>query len=236
MLRRILDASIDHRQASLLLYGLQIAAANIKLTRFRPSYSDVIRSLPAEAGAAVPPLPGANASPHESSAAVPAAVAAGEPALSEVEGPAADAGELAFETPAPARPGRPRDSRQDAGATSNAPASSPASPSPAPSLLTADPQPSTTAEGREPTTDSSRLPTDPCPPATASNHCPLTTNAVAPPRNKRPSRRLRTSSLATDNWQLATVKPALSQMFQREVRRHLARLNFPASPDPDPEI
>jgi hypothetical protein len=33
----------------------------------------------------------------------------------------------------------------------------------------------------------------------------------------------------------STPRAALSLMFQREVRRHLARLNFPTSPDSDVE-
>ena len=36
VLRRILDGSLEHRRAALLLHGLQIASANVKLTNFRP--------------------------------------------------------------------------------------------------------------------------------------------------------------------------------------------------------
>jgi hypothetical protein len=48
VLRRILDGSLEHRQAALLLHGLEIAAGNVKLTNFDPSVSDLARSLPAE--------------------------------------------------------------------------------------------------------------------------------------------------------------------------------------------
>ncbi len=224
VLRRILDASIDQRQASLLLYGLQIAAANIKRTRFRPSYGEVIRALPTD-----PPAEGALEKASTSSNChpelgrdEPIPVRANGPASlpTQATPPASGAAESVpseVEAPAPARGGRPHDSRQDAGATRTLPAFS---------LLSADPQPSTIAEGREPTAESSKLPTD---------HCPPTTIAVIPPRSNKPSRRPRATSLPIDHRPLTTARPALSQMFQREVRRHLARLNFPASPDSDPE-
>jgi hypothetical protein len=47
VLRRILADSIDRRQAALLLYGLQIAASNVKKTNFEPYYERIIRNLPA---------------------------------------------------------------------------------------------------------------------------------------------------------------------------------------------
>ena len=48
VLRRILDGSLEHRRAALLLHGLQIASANIKLTNFRPLPSELIKAAPAE--------------------------------------------------------------------------------------------------------------------------------------------------------------------------------------------
>lgn len=48
VLRRILDGSLEHRRAALLLHGLQIASANIKLTNFRPLPSELIKAPPAE--------------------------------------------------------------------------------------------------------------------------------------------------------------------------------------------
>ncbi|HTM87910.1 MAG TPA: hypothetical protein VL155_06900 [Terriglobales bacterium] len=48
MLRRLLDASLEHRRAALLLHGLEIASANIKLTNFRPLPSELIKAAPAE--------------------------------------------------------------------------------------------------------------------------------------------------------------------------------------------
>jgi hypothetical protein len=48
VLRRILDGSLEHRRAALLLHGLQIASANIKLTNFRPLPSELIKATPAE--------------------------------------------------------------------------------------------------------------------------------------------------------------------------------------------
>lgn len=218
VLRHILAATIDRRQASLLLYGLQIAAANIKHTHFEPYYDDIIRSLPAE-----------------SSAAVPAAVAAGvSPAA---VAPSTAASEQPLETSAPARAGRPRDSRQDAGATHNGPASpetdkQPAlslppvaptteePPSPAPPQLSLPAQLATdTCQLATAPPDSPQMPAEPRPPATAAQRPP-----------KRPARRPPTAPLTTDHRPLTTPRPALSLMFQREVRRHFARLNSPASP------
>ena len=48
VLRRLLDGSLEHRRAALLLHGLQIASANIKLTNFRPLPSELIKAAPAE--------------------------------------------------------------------------------------------------------------------------------------------------------------------------------------------
>jgi len=48
VLRRILDGSLEHRRAALLLHGLQIASANLKLTNFRPLPSEMIKAAPAE--------------------------------------------------------------------------------------------------------------------------------------------------------------------------------------------
>ena len=48
VLRRILDGSLEHRRAALLLHGLQIASANIKLTNFHPLPSELIKAAPAE--------------------------------------------------------------------------------------------------------------------------------------------------------------------------------------------
>ena len=48
VLRRILDGSLEHRRAALLLHGLQIASANIKLTNFRPLPSELIKAAPVE--------------------------------------------------------------------------------------------------------------------------------------------------------------------------------------------
>jgi hypothetical protein len=45
VLRRILDGSLEHRRAALLLHGLEIASANIKLTDFRPLPSELIKSV-----------------------------------------------------------------------------------------------------------------------------------------------------------------------------------------------
>ena len=74
------------------------------------------------------------------------------------------------------------------------------------------------------------LPTDNCPLATAP---PDSQQPPTPQRRpNRSSRRPPTPPL-TDHPPLTTPRPALSLMFQREVRRHLARLNFPASPESD---
>jgi len=48
VLRRILDGSLEHRRAALLLHGLQIASANIKATNFRHLPSEVVKAPPAE--------------------------------------------------------------------------------------------------------------------------------------------------------------------------------------------
>ena len=48
MLRRLWDGSLEHRRAALLLHGLEIASANIKLTNFRPLPSELIKAVPAE--------------------------------------------------------------------------------------------------------------------------------------------------------------------------------------------
>ena len=48
VLRRIMDGSLEHRRAALLLHGLQIASANIKLTNFRPLPSELIKAASAE--------------------------------------------------------------------------------------------------------------------------------------------------------------------------------------------
>jgi hypothetical protein len=45
VLRRILDGSLEHRRAALLLHGLEIASANIKLTDFGPLPSELIKSV-----------------------------------------------------------------------------------------------------------------------------------------------------------------------------------------------
>jgi hypothetical protein len=41
-MRQLLDEIIDHRTASLLLYALQIASANVKLTNFEPEATQVV--------------------------------------------------------------------------------------------------------------------------------------------------------------------------------------------------
>jgi hypothetical protein len=190
VLRRILDASIDRRQAALLLYGLQIAASNVKQTTFEPYYRNVIRNLPATETA----MAAANAS-SEVSAAVPAAVAADVPPVANPDECALSELEMA----APARAGHPRDSRQDAGATF-------------------------------PATSSDSLPNAP-PLATASPDFPQPPTASRP---KRPTRRKRASSAVLDHRMLSSSpRAALSLMFQREVKRHLARLDFPNSPETD---
>jgi hypothetical protein len=48
VLRRILDGSMEYRQAALLLHGLQIAAGNAKAGNFNFMVHDVIHALPAE--------------------------------------------------------------------------------------------------------------------------------------------------------------------------------------------
>ena len=48
VLRRILGGALEHRRAALLLHGLQIASANIKLTNFRPPSDELIKAAPAE--------------------------------------------------------------------------------------------------------------------------------------------------------------------------------------------
>lgn len=187
VLRRILTASIDHRQASLLLYGLQIAAANVKRTRFEPlSATDVIRTLPSDPSTDTPaqavfePVP-ASSDQSRNTGAAGQALSLSKPGLDE---------------PISIPPNEP---------------APPATASPDSPQLATDRRPLTT-----PSPDSPKLPN-------------------AQPRPQRTSRRPPSKSPATDNWRLTTVKPALSLMFQREVRRHLSRLNFPASPDPDPE-
>ena len=186
VLRRILDASMDHRQASLLLYGLQIAAANIKNTRFQPFYTDVIRTLPDTP----------------------------QPTAATIENPPQSA-----QNSLPCHP--ELTDRALAKEHNEGPAVSPAIPTPAPSAPPSAPLPPTSlAEAQEPAADSPKLPTE----------RPL---ATAPP--KRPGRRPRTAPLATDHRSLTTARSALSLMFQREVRRHLDRLNFPVSPESNPE-
>ena len=48
VLRRLLDGSLEHRRAALLLHGLEIASANIKLANFRPLASELIKAAPAK--------------------------------------------------------------------------------------------------------------------------------------------------------------------------------------------
>jgi hypothetical protein len=47
VLRRLLEGSLEHRRAALLLHGLEIASGNIKLTNFRPLPSELIKAAPA---------------------------------------------------------------------------------------------------------------------------------------------------------------------------------------------
>ena len=244
VLRRILAASIDHRQASLLLYGLQIAAANIKFTRFEPSYGDVVRSLPAvetETNFSSCHLERAPIEQTRGESKTCPELAEGDlvspPATSsqpaEAQPPDGDCQtqrsplettdsnndchpEFGPGEPAGA-PNKPavRLVGVEAPVRANGPAFS--SPSAVPQTSSPAPKadsPTAYPDSRPLTTDSPKL-------------------SASLPRPRRSSRRAPTKPLATDNWQLATVKPALSQMFQREVRRHLARLNFPASPDTD---
>lgn len=205
VLRHILAATIDHRQASLLLYGLQIAAGNIKLTRFQPSYEDTIRALPADHSAETARETAQTASishPQNAVAAVPAlSLANGERPIPSTD-PAFSAAreqktaEDSHNAPTchaePVRPGKLADESKHL------------------ALPTLSP-------------DFPQLPT---------GHHPLT-SASRP--SKRISRRPPTASLPADHQPLSTPRPALSLMFQREVRRHLDRLNFPASPESGPE-
>ena len=46
VLRRILDGSLEHRQAALLLHGLEIASVNVKLTNFAPLPDSLIKAAP----------------------------------------------------------------------------------------------------------------------------------------------------------------------------------------------
>ena len=48
VLRRILDGSLEHRRAALLLHGLEIAAGNAKLTNFAPLAENLIKAAPAK--------------------------------------------------------------------------------------------------------------------------------------------------------------------------------------------
>ena len=209
VLRRILAASIDHRQASLLLYGLQIAAANIKLTHFEPSYDDVVRSLPAD-----PPAESTEAShksAENSNDGHPE-----RPALQPTDSNTGCHPELGPGTPAGA-PNKP--AVRPVGVEAPVRANGPAFPLPAAVPQTSSPEPKADSPTASP--DSRLLTTD----------SPELSTSL--PRPRRPSPRTPTASLTTDHRPLTTPRPALSQMFQREVRRHLARLNFPASPDSD---
>lgn len=193
VLRRILAASIDRRQAALLLYGLQIAAANIKQTIFEPSYRKIIRNLPAAEPAEIA---------HEPAQICPDChpePGPGEPSPVRANGPAS----LPSEQLIPGAQAQP----------------------PAPTQLATDNCQVATAPP-----DSSLLVPDS--PKLATDHCPLTT--VPTPRRNKTSRRLRTASVALDRQMLASSpRTALSLMFQREVKRHLARLDFPNSPEPE---
>ena len=46
VLRRILDGSLEHRRAALLLHGLEIASVNVKLTNFAPLSDNLIKAAP----------------------------------------------------------------------------------------------------------------------------------------------------------------------------------------------
>ncbi len=194
VLRRILAASIDRRQAALLLYGLQIAAANVKQTTFEPYYRKVIRNLPAAEPAEIAHQPAQNCLECHP-----------EPgAFEQSESRVKDLGE----PPVP----RAAEAAKELGVEASI-------------LISHSP-----AETRKPPADSPAAPPDS--PELPTDHCPLTT-VPTPPRNKT-SRRPRTASVALDRRMLAsTPRAALSLMFQREVRRHLARLDFPNSPEPE---
>ncbi len=224
VLRRILAASIDRRQAALLLYGLQIAAANIRHTRFEPHYKDIVRDLPTAEPAET------DVSPRHLER-VPT-----EPTKGESK-------DLVLST-LPSLPVQPRPSHIDchpelapgepSPVRANGPASLPSeqlipgaqAQQPAPTQLATDNCQVATAPP-----DSSLLVPDS--PKLATDHCPLTT--VPTPRRNKTSRRLRTASVELDRQMLASSpRTALSLMFQREVKRHLARLDFPNSPETDP--
>jgi hypothetical protein len=194
VLRRILAASIDRRQASLLLYGLQIAAANVKQTTFEPYYKKVIRDLPAAQTA----ITASSENAHE-------------PAQNCLD---------CHPEPGP-REIIDRSGQSTAG--------------------------SGMAEGREsPAESPTAFPDSPPPlppgsPERATDNCPLATissdspeQPTAPIRRNRKPRRPRPASIDT-RMLSSTPRAALSLMFQREIKRHLAHLDFPASPQTDTE-
>ncbi len=185
VLRRILAASIDRRQAALLLYGLQIASANIKKTTFEPYYKKVIRDLPA------PDPAETNLSPCHLERAPTDPMRGESKDLASL--PATRAAQTANEPSADA------------------------------SILVSTPP----ATGREPTAGS--------PTASPDSRLLTPESPQPPPSPKRASRRPRGAGFAVDRRMLASSpRAALSLMFQREVKRHLARLDFPSSPDADP--
>lgn len=200
VLRRILASSIDRRQAALLLYGLQIASANLKKTNFEPYYKRIIRDIPA----AEPETAESAETAHEPAKNWPDCHPEGAP-LEPTNTHNGCHPELGRGEPIPVR--------------ANGPAFSPSE------QLTPGAPPQRSAPAQ--------LATDHCPPATADN-CQLTTVPTDHPpmaSPKRTSRRQRTPAATLDPQMLSrTPRAALSLMFQREVKRHLACLD---SPDPE---
>jgi hypothetical protein len=195
VLRRILAASIDRRQASLLLYGLQIAAANVKQTTFEPYYKKIIRDLPAAETA----ITESSENAHE---------------------PAQNCLDCAPEPGAFQRTGSNNTSHPEVG---------PGEPSPVrangPVLSSPNEQPIPVAPPQPPL--QAQLATGNCQLATAPPKPP-----TAPIRRNRKPRRPRPASIDT-RMLSSTPRAALSLMFQREIKRHLARHDFPNSPDAD---
>ena len=225
VLRRILDASLDRRQAALLLYGLQIAAANIKLTRFEPFYEDVVRTLrdspqtTTETSKIPPPSPQTSppchselgdqalAKEHNQEPAVsarPSGDSSGHLERAPIEQTRGESNCHLERAPIEQTRGESKDL---------------VSCLPIPSV--APQPPSTLADRSEPIPNNSKL---------SPGHGPL---ATAPP--KSPPRRSRPAVTLDRRMLASTPRAALSLMFQREVRRHLAHLDFPSSPESDVE-
>ncbi|HET7751988.1 MAG TPA: hypothetical protein VFK81_21520 [Terriglobales bacterium] len=193
VLRRILAASIDRRQASLLLYGLQIAASNVKQTSFEPFHWHVIRDLPAPETA-------------EPQATEPTKIAH---EVAETAHESAENCPNSHPEPAPLKPAdRDNGGHPEQGAS----------------------EPADSNNGCHPELG----PGEPIP-VRANGPAFSSQLSTALRRPKRPSRRARSAPVTLDRQMLSSSpRAALSLMFQREVKRHLARLDFPNSPDADP--